>query len=239
MPRDSLTSVIVFFGILFAAATSTGCNQSSGADPNDSAAKPLLKQAARTIEVTKEKAAEGEEAYMDCASCHGAKGEGKVGMAPSLVSTSFLEAASDEMLVDTISRGRVGTTMIAWQEDLEPKQIESVVAFLRSMNPTEPAMLDESPVAGNAERGEKVFTAVCATCHGRAGAGYQESGSGTGIGRKVFLDVVTDGYLRHIIKNGKSGTAMGAFAEKSRTAVANLTNQEIEDTITYLRNAAW
>ena len=160
-------------------------------------------------------------------------------MAPSLVSKSFLEAASDEMLVKTISAGRKGTTMIAWNEDLEPKQIEAVVAYLRSLNPTEPATLNESPLNGDAVRGEAIFTSVCANCHGRSGAGYQESGSGTGIGRKVFLDVVSNGYLRYITKNGKDGTAMKAFDEKSRTAVANLTDQEIEDTIVYLRTNAW
>jgi cytochrome c oxidase cbb3-type subunit III len=239
MSRD-LTSVFISIGLLLAAAGSTGCDK-FGSDPDstEAAAKPLMKKASRTIEVTKANAAEGAEFYEDCASCHGAKGEGKVGMAPSLVSKSFLEAASDEMLVKTISGGRIGTTMIAWNEDLEPKQIEAVVAYLRSLNPTEPANLNESPLNGDTARGEAVFMSVCVNCHGRAGAGYQESGSGTGIGRKVFLDVVSDGYLRHIIKNGKSGTAMGAFDVKSRTAVANLTDQEIEDTIVYLRKNAW
>ena len=238
MNRDCIPSAFVTLILLLAAPGLAGCSNRSDGDASQ-AAKALLKKASRTIEVTEANVAVGAEAFQNCVACHGPKAEGKVGMAPSLASRSFLEAASDEMLVKTISNGRLGTTMSSWKEDLEATDIEGIVAYLRSLNPTEPAMLDESPPHGDAERGKVLFTAVCANCHGRSGSGYQEAGSGSGIGRKVFLDVVTDGYLRHIIKNGKSGTAMGAFAEKSRTAVANLTDQQIEDTIVYLRSAAW
>ena len=42
-----------------------------------------------------------------------------------------------------------------------------------------------------------------------------------------------------IIIQGKTGTKMLPFSKKSRIAVANLTDAEIEDVIAYLRAKAW
>jgi len=193
----------------------------------------------RTIAVNAEAAARGKIAFATCAGCHGLEGEGRVGMAPALASRSFLAAASDRMLVATITHGRAGTTMTPWGPALGQEKIEDIVAWLRTEVPTEPAELDESPLEGHVPTGEKSFREICATCHGRSGAGYQESGSGTGIGRQAFLSTVTNGYLRYVITHGKSQTAMRPFALDAPTAVANLDPQEIEDVIAYLRHQAW
>lgn len=193
----------------------------------------------RTIAIDAEAAARGQIAYAACAGCHGTKGEGRVGMAPRLASASFLAAASDRMLVATIAHGRPGTTMTPWGPVLGDEKIADIVAWLRTEVPTEPVELDESPLAGHVPTGAKTFREICATCHGRSGAGYQESGSGTGIGRKAFLETATDGYLRYVIARGKSQTAMRPFASDAPTAVANLDRQEIEDVIAYLRHEAW
>ncbi|TPV93772.1 MAG: c-type cytochrome [Myxococcales bacterium FL481] len=184
--------------------------------------------------------AEGEKLYaVTCIGCHGPSGEGMVGIGPKLASATFLAAASDEMLVNTITSGRPGTTMAPWGATMQTKQVHALVGYLRSLAPHEPAALNESPLSGDVTRGQDVYARICSTCHGKHGAGYQESSSGTGIGRKAFLDTVSDGFMRHIIKNGKSGTKMRAFEEKAPTAVANLNDQEIEDVIAYLRSKAW
>lgn len=193
----------------------------------------------RTVQVEPWAVAQGKGLFAQCAPCHGQSAEGRVGFAPSLASKSFLETATDDMLIRTIKKGRPGTTMISWESSLNDGQVRSIVAYLRSLTPTEPAALDESPLRGDADRGGKVFSDICRMCHGNTGAGYQESVSGTGIGRKVFLDEVSDGYLRRIIRRGKSGTPMRAFSTKTVTAVANLTDQEIEDVIAFLRRSAW
>lgn len=193
----------------------------------------------RFVKVTKERAESGKMLYQRCAVCHGSKGVGRVGMAPRLTSETFLEAASDEMLTKTITLGRMGTTMVPWGGQLKADQIGDIIAYIRHLEPTEPATLDESPLRGNAKNGAKVYRQICAMCHGRSGAGYMESGSGTGIGRKAFLDQVSDGYMRYIIKKGKSDTGMRPFSEKSKVAVANLSDAEIEDIIAHLRASAW
>ena len=87
--------------------------------------------------------------------------------------------------------------------------------------------------------GAVIFRNICSGCHGRSGAGYQETSNGTGIGRKAFLDSASNGFIRYIVSEGKSQTKMRGFAAKNITAVANLTHQEIEDTIAYLRANAW
>lgn len=194
----------------------------------------------RTIEVTPEKAKAGEAAFTaTCVACHGPTAEGRVGMAPNIVSKSFLAAASDQMLIETISKGRTGTTMVPWGPSLGDEKIESIIAYLRTKQPVAPAALDERPNKGDVAAGESIFANICVMCHGRHGAGYQEAVSGTGIGRKVFLDTVTDGFLRYIIKHGKSQTKMRPFDQKSPIAVANLSDEEIEDVIAYLRKQAW
>jgi cbb3-type cytochrome c oxidase subunit III len=71
-----------------------------------------------------------------CASCHGERGEGKEG--PALANPRFLAAASDTYLVESIRRGRRGTSMPAFASAspthrvLADEEIVSIVAFMRS-----------------------------------------------------------------------------------------------------------
>ena len=200
---------------------------------------PPADPALRTVQLTPANVKLGAEKFAACAGCHGLHAEGRVGIAPRLASETFLSAASDRMLVETITAGRPGTTMIPWGASMKRGEIEAIVAWLRSKAPSEPARLDDSALAGDVETGQHLFRTICATCHGRSGAGYQESGSGTGIGRKAFLGAATNGFLRHVIKHGKSNTQMRAFAKGAPTAVADLDDKEIESVIAYLRTSAW
>jgi cbb3-type cytochrome c oxidase subunit III len=72
----------------------------------------------------------------NCASCHGRNGEGAEG--PALNNTVLMQAASDTYLVETITRGRRGTSMPAFSSAstthalLSTEEIESIVAFIRT-----------------------------------------------------------------------------------------------------------
>jgi len=160
-------------------------------------------------------------------------------MGPRLNSDTFLAAASDDFLVRTIRQGRAETTMIPWGASFQEEDIQSLVAYLRSLNPVPAATLNESLLNGDVPRGAALYATICAACHGRTGAGYQETANGTGIGRTAFLDSVSNGFLRYIIKHGKSGTQMRPFAKDSKVAVANLTDQQVDDVIAYLRSQSW
>ncbi len=200
---------------------------------------PAVPGEMRTVEVTDDKIETGRALYTACVPCHGEERGGKVGQGPSLNSETFLAAASDDFLIRTITYGRPGTTMVAWGTTMEDSEIEALVAFLRSDGEVEPAELDESPLEGDVAAGEEIYGQICSACHGRTGAGYMETANGTGIGREAFLDSATNGYLRYVIKHGKSDTPMRGFAGDDPVAVANLDDDEIENVIAYLRDHAW
>jgi mono/diheme cytochrome c family protein len=82
-------------------------------------------------------AAAGARLYADaCASCHGEAGEGKEG--PALANPRFLAAATDTYLLETIRRGRRGTSMPGFagaspaHRVLDDAEIAAVVAFVRT-----------------------------------------------------------------------------------------------------------
>ncbi len=89
---------------------------------------------ARFVDVSK---AGGEALYArSCAGCHGAKGQGAEG--PALNNAVLLSSATDRYLVETIRRGRRGTTMEGFASPSTTRatytegEIESIVAYLRT-----------------------------------------------------------------------------------------------------------
>jgi mono/diheme cytochrome c family protein len=227
---------------LLAGCTSKGDDHSAQAAetaPGTDDLQGVVSKQMRTVKLRPEAVDRGKALFVQCVACHGEDGVGKIGMGPRLNSKSFLAAASDDLLIRTIGKGRPGTTMIAWGEALSEQDIRALVAYMRSWQDVAPAPLDESPLAGNEGVGEELFSNICAGCHGQTGAGYQETANGTGIRRKVFLDQVSNGYLRYIIEHGKSQTKMKSLGPDSRVAVANLEKAQIEDVITFMRLNAW
>jgi len=216
-----------------AATTTTATKKSAHPGPiNDG--KPM-----RWIKNDPALIAKGKAAFGVCAGCHGAGGEGRIGIGPRLISDSFLQAASDSFLLHNIKDGRMGTTMMAWGGTYDEETLHGVVAYLRSLNPQPEAKLDEKALHGDASEGATTFRNVCAGCHGRSGAGYQETANGTGIGRIAFLDKASNGFLRHIIREGKTHTAMRGFKKGAPAAVANLEDNAIDGLISHLRSNAW
>ena len=66
----------------------------------------------------------------DCASCHGAEGEGID--APALAHPMFLSSVSDAFIRHAIANGREDTPMMAYADLLEAKELDALTAFLRS-----------------------------------------------------------------------------------------------------------
>lgn len=213
-----------------------GTSESSAA----SAVEAQVPKTMRSVKSTPAAVGAGKATFAQtCVACHGNEGEGRIGMGPKLNSKTFLAAASDDMLQRTIKDGRAGTTMIPWKASLKPAQVDELIAYIRSWQNVPAAKLNESPVTGNATEGGKLFFSICSGCHGRTGAGYQETANGTGIGRRAFLASVTTGYIRYVVRHGKSGTQMRPFGDKDKVAVANLSDAQIENVIAYLRAHAW
>jgi len=181
-------------------------------------------------------AKEGEALYnQNCIFCHQADAIGKPGFAPSLTNKEFLSVASNKFLMSTIRDGRGGTGMPPFAH-LGRKQVEAIVAYLRSHAklPDVSASVDTQPDAhGDPRLGETWFHEICSTCHGFNGDGYSAGGTGTAIGKVGFLSKATDGFIRFTIVNGRSNTRMLGF--KGPDGMANLSDQEIDDIISYLR----
>jgi len=179
----------------------------------------------------------GKELFEDnCEACHQADAIGQPGVAPSLTTPELLSIASDKFLISTIADGRDGTSMAAFGEDLKPDEIKAIVAFLRSqeIGPNRSAEVDAQPDAhGDPRLGKQWFNDICSTCHGVNGNGYEAGGTGTAIGLPGFLSKVSDGFIRETIKYGRSNTRMRGFS--SPNGLANLSDQEIDDIITYMR----
>jgi mono/diheme cytochrome c family protein len=102
----------------------------------------------RAIPVTAESLALGEQIYTTtCTGCHGAEGEGTQ-RAPSLNVKSFLEDTSDGAIEQIVTLGVSGTSMPAWGDRISEAEIQAVVGFIRSWEPTAPEVAQPSRVRG-------------------------------------------------------------------------------------------
>jgi mono/diheme cytochrome c family protein len=99
-------------------------------------ALPVLETA--PIEATPEMIAEGGQLFgVACAVCHGTSAQG-TRMAPSLNNQTFLAETPDPAIYQIIAQGVSGTLMPAWGGRLADTEINAIVAYLRSLEPTAP-----------------------------------------------------------------------------------------------------
>jgi len=173
-----------------------------------------------------------------CAACHGHRGEGGVGVPLAL--PAFLDSVSDRYLETTIRLGRPGRVMPAFGT-LSEAEVEAIVAHIRSWRPgVRPPGFAERPVAGDRQRGARLYAEWCAECHGAEG----EGGHGTGVtfsrprnlpiippalNNSGFLRAASDRMIRHTLRYGREGTPMDAYLEKG------LSERDIDDLVAYIR----
>jgi cytochrome c oxidase cbb3-type subunit 3 len=95
----------------------------------------------------------------NCSPCHGLNAKGG-GRGPDLTSARWTHGSSDAEIFRTISQGVTGTQMPA--NAFEDSEIWTIIAYLRSLAPS-----DHAKTTGDPVRGEKLFTgsAGCAACH--------------------------------------------------------------------------
>lgn len=191
----------------------------------------------------------------NCAVCHGDKGDGqsraRFGLDPMPRDfTSPIAAAelSRERMLNSVTHGRPGTAMVAWQGRLSPTEIEAVVDFIRSRFMTvaaastatvaaQPAAAAvakvESPVAGPHARGRKLFEEHCRVCHGDAGNGSTWTTTVLDPPPRNFTapqsrKELTRSRMIASVTYGRTGTAMMPF--KTRLSPA-----DIEAVVDYIR----
>jgi mono/diheme cytochrome c family protein len=80
-----------------------------------------------------------------CKSCHGVDGYGTP-MAPALNNQLFLSETPDAAIYQIIAGGIPDTLMPAWGSRLTDQELQSLVAYLRSLEPSAPAIVP--PITG-------------------------------------------------------------------------------------------
>jgi mono/diheme cytochrome c family protein len=166
-----------------------------------------------------------------CSRCHGQNGEGGIGQ--PLNSKRFLTSNDDAAIRQWIERGTLGTSMLSWGDLglLTNAQIDELVAFIRSWEPTAPETdadptmaLPPSAEAGEAIHGQQLFANFCSGCHGFEG---ERPTRGFILNSEDFMSGVNDEIIASQIQNG--GRQMPSFH-------AILTSQDLNDLLAFMRS---
>ncbi len=182
---------------------------------------------------------QGEQLYRDnCATCHGQRGMGGVGIPIGL--KSFLQQTPDEYLHRTIRVGRPGRIMPSFYR-LSNDEIKSIIKHIRSWHETDVPQWHAERIRADVERGKRLYQTYCISCHGKEGKG----GKGTGLmfsrprdlpivppalNNQGFLNSVSDQMLKAIITQGREQTPMPAASE------FNLSETDVDDLVSYIRS---
>lgn len=225
--RSRTQSLGLALGAVIALLTSVwGCGRSSGS-PALPSATPSARTSAPAADSTSP-LAEGARVFEHyCQLCHAKDATGYAAdNAPSLVSKTFLESASDQLIAAGIRMGRPGTAMAAYGKvrggPLEEREIDALVAFLRSKGPANHALPAATP-NGDLIRGADVYEKNCVRCHGKAGV----RGNSVSLLNPELLAAASPAFLQFAIVNGRPPTPMPAFQGK-------LSEQEITDVVSWL-----
>lgn len=108
----------------------------------------------------------------NCAACHQAGGQGKVGLYPNLTDDDWKFGGTFEEIHQTIKAGRRGY-MPNFGEVLQPAQIESIAHYVLSLS-------GHTVDKAKAAEGDQLFhsqTAACFYCHGDNAKGRKEFGA--------------------------------------------------------------
>lgn len=163
---------------------------------------------------------EGRQTYHTyCALCHGEDGEGYAADdANALFNQDFLASVSDAFIETAIERGHPNTAMSAYARahggPLEPGEIDSLVAFIRSKQRGDSVTIPERPLGTDLEAARPIYAARCAGCHGAEGQGV----TALSLNNPVFHESATDGQIRYAIEKGRRGTPMPAFEDELSAA---------------------
>ena len=147
-----------------------------------------------------------------CSVCHGDHGDGN-----SRASSSFNPPPRDftkstlprDYMIAIVREGKAGTAMAGWGTQLNNKEIEALVDYVRSTFmriSTDPQIL----------RGKEIYAKSCVLCHGDRGQGavYTQAGMTKpprDLSTPQARAELTRSQLIEAVTNGRSGTAMLSF----------------------------
>jgi mono/diheme cytochrome c family protein len=105
----------------------------------------------------------------------------------------------------------------------------------RAVPPTAPPLLPADGATGDRTRGQQVFAAACATCHGENGQGTKTTGA---LNNAALLTLMSDTFLRRIIITGRHDLGMPNFADRDGRSpdFTTLTDDDVNDLIALLNH---
>lgn len=177
----------------------------------------------------------------NCAGCHGA--DGRNGPATDLANPEYLALVDDTALHTVIAQGEQGTLMPAFAESsggtLTDVQIDDIIRGMRQRWQSNAAPPANAPPyhatnAGDATKGQAVYTAACARCHGAApqpGAKFKPGPAGS-ILDGAFLALINPQTIRTTILAGRPDLGQPDF--RNLIPGRPLTGAEITDVTAWL-----
>jgi cytochrome c oxidase cbb3-type subunit 3/ubiquinol-cytochrome c reductase cytochrome c subunit len=144
----------------------------------------------------------------NCAGCHGANGTG--GAAISLSNPEYQALIDDATMRDVIANGEKGTLMPGFSVkaggELSDAQIDALMKEMRARWNKPNAFGGDTPPpykaahAGDAGKGQQVYAAACASCHGESA---QKPGKDGSILDGSLLALINEQTVRSIVIAGR------------------------------------
>lgn len=168
-----------------------------------------------------------------CSVCHGDKGDGRSRAAGSLVpppkdftNMTVATQLTRASMIEAVANGRSGTAMTPWKAQLNEKEIEGVVDYIRTTF-MPPAVNDGS------NRGRVIYTEFCSVCHGDRGDGRSRAQGSLFPAPRDFTSAASQAELTRdrMIKSvtfGRPETAMVGFKSQ-------LPEKDIHAVVDYVR----
>jgi cytochrome c oxidase cbb3-type subunit 3 len=173
----------------------------------------------------------------NCAGCHGANGQN--GSATELANPEYQALIDDASLRDVIAHGEKGVLMPAFSVqsggNLTEEQIEVLLTGMRARWKTSNALGGQLPPpykashAGDASKGQAIYGAACARCHGDSAQHPGQSGS---ILDGSFLALVNEETVRTTIIAGRPDVGQPDW--RAHITGRSLTDTEVTDVCAWL-----
>ena len=173
----------------------------------------------------------------NCAGCHGANGQG--GAATNLANPEYQALIDDATLRDVIAKGEKGTLMPAFSVEaggeLTGAQIDALMKEMRTRWSRPNAFGGDTPPpykathAGDASKGQQVYAAACAGCHGE---NAQKPGKDGSILDGSLLALVNEQTIRTTIIAGRPDVGQPDW--RNHVQGRPLTDDEISNVTTWL-----
>ncbi len=170
----------------------------------------------------------GAEVYADlCSQCHGAAGQGGIGMA--LNTPTYQDSITDAEMFTSISEGHAATSMIAWGGVLNSDQIVELVNHIRSLSTEGAEELEVSSSPSFSADIQPIFNRSCVACHGSLGGwdgSTYEAAIESGINAPVVLPGDGEGSIlgQKVLGTQTYGTIMppgGRFSPEEIQLIIN------------------